>query len=133
MGMLRRMGVVVRPEIQTVEGICRLIRTAVTTRQSISAVYDGRPRRLCPHRLGQNSAGQRRVLCYQYGGASLSGLEAPGSPGNWRCMNVEKFSRVELIADVWLTAPNHSRPQTCVTDVDADAENYPERDPHNGH
>jgi hypothetical protein len=83
--------------------------------------------------LGRNSAGQARVLCYQYGGDSSSGLEVSGSPANWRCMMLEKFSRIELLQDVWQTAPNHSRPQTCVTDVDVDAEDYPDRNPQSGH
>jgi hypothetical protein len=83
--------------------------------------------------LGRNSAGQARVLCYQYGGDSSSGLEVSGSPANWRCMMLEKFSRIELLQDVWQTAPNHSRPQTCVTDVDVDAEDDPDRNPQSGH
>ena len=126
------MGVVARAKIQTVEDIYRLIQTAVTVRPPISAVYDGLPRLLCPHRLGRNSAGQARVLCYQYGGDSSSGLEVSGSPANWRCMMLEKFSRIELLQDIWHTASNHSRPQTCVTDVDVDAEDYPHRNPHTG-
>jgi hypothetical protein len=60
------------------------------------------------------------------------GLEASGSPANWRCMKLEKFSRIELLEGVWHTAPNHSRPQTCITDVDLDAEDYPDRNPQSG-
>ena len=126
------MGIVVRAKIQTVEDMYRLIRTAVTGRQPMSAVYEERLRLLCPHRLGHNSAGKARVLCYQYGGASSTGLETSGSPANWRCMKVEKFSRIKLLAGIWHTAPNHSRPQTCITDVDVDAEDYPDRNPQTG-
>ena len=32
------------------------------------------------------------------------------------------FAAVKLLEDAWKTAPNHSRPQTCVTEVDIDAE-----------
>jgi hypothetical protein len=63
-----------------------------------------------------------RVLCYQYGGESGSGLQAAGSPANWRCVALEKLSRVELLEGVWQTAPTHSRPQTCVAEVDVEAE-----------
>jgi len=126
------MGGVVRARIQTVEDIYRLIRKAVTDRQPISALYDGHPRLLCPHRLGRNSAGQARVLCYQYGGESSSRLEPGGSAANWRCMKLEKFIRVRLLDDIWHTAPNHSRPQSCISDVDVDAEDYPDRSPHSG-
>src|SRR3954462_7216940 len=80
------MGGVVRAEIQMIEEIYRLVGNAVTGRRSTSALYDNLPRRLCPHRLGRNSAGDSRVLCYQYGGESSSRLEPSGSPANWRCM-----------------------------------------------
>ena len=30
-------------------------------------------------------------------------------------------------------APNHSRPASCVTKADIDAEDHPERDPQKGH
>jgi hypothetical protein len=65
------------------------------------------------------------VLCYQYGGESASGLEAAGSPANWRCTVLEKYSRVQLREDDWRTAPNHSRPASCMVDADIDAEDQP--------
>jgi len=115
--------VVVRAaEIQTVEDIYGLVRTAVEGRRPIGALYHGRHRLLCPHRLGRNKAGQLRVLCYQYGGESHSGLEPAGSPTNWRCIVLEKLSKVELLDGAWRTAPNHSRPQTCVAEADIDVE-----------
>ncbi len=113
---------VVRARIQRVEDIYQLLRTAVVGKRPVRGVYNGRDRWLCPHRLGRNHEGQLRVLCYQYAGQSGSGLQAAGSPGNWRCIAVEKLSRVELLEDAWHTAPNHSRPQTCVAEVDVDAE-----------
>ena len=69
------------------------------------------------------------MLCYQYGGASQSGLQPAGSPANWCCIVLEKLSRVKLLDDGWHTAPNHSRP----ADADIDTEDYPERDPQKGH
>ncbi|MGI8988063.1 MAG: hypothetical protein ACR2I2_00585, partial [Bryobacteraceae bacterium] len=51
-----------------------------------------------------------RVLCYQYGGESESGLQPVGSLANWRCIAVEKLGAVELLEGSWRTAPNHSRP-----------------------
>ena len=125
---------VVEAKIQTVEDIYRLIRIAVTTRRAISAVYAGRYRLLCPHRLGRSSSGQLRVLCYQYGGESTSGLEPVGSPANWRCIALEKLRTVTLLEDgVWRTAPNHSRPQTCVVELDVDVEaQLPPLSPQNG-
>lgn len=95
---------------------------AVVGKRPIRAAYDGRDRWFCPHRLGRNDHGQLRVLCYQYAGQSSSGLQQADSPANWRCIAVEKLSRVQLLEDAWRTAPNLSRPQTCVVDMDVDVE-----------
>jgi len=123
---------VVQARIQTVEDIYRLVWTAVAKKRPIESIYDKRLRLFCPHRLGRNRAGELRVLCYQYGGESKSGLEAAGSPANWRCTALEKFSRVKLLQDAWRTAPNHSRPASCVIDADLDAEDHPAGDPQKG-
>jgi hypothetical protein len=116
------MAVVIAAKIQTVEDIYGLVWTAVESKRPMGVLYHGRRRLLCPHRLGRNKAGQLRVLCYQYGGESESGLEPVGSPGNWRCIALEKLSRVELLDATRRSAPNHSRPQTCVAVADIDAE-----------
>jgi hypothetical protein len=113
--------------------VYRIVRTAVESRRPIAAVYHNRHRLFCPHRLGRNKEGQLRVLCYQYGGKSESGLKPPGSPDNWRCIALDKLRSVELLDGAWQTAPNHSRPASCVVDQDVDAEDYPERDPQQGH
>ena len=123
---------VVQAQIQTVEEIYRLIWTAVSQRKPIEASYQGYPRLLCPHRLGRNREGQLRVLCYQYGGESKSGLKPAGSAANWRCVALEKLSRVKVVEDAWRTAPNHSRPASCVAEADIDVDDHPERDPQNG-
>jgi hypothetical protein len=125
---------VVRAKIQTVEDIYRLIWEAVASKRSIEAIYDARHRLFCPHRLGRNRAGELRVLCYQYGGESRSGLEAADSPANWRCTVLEKFSQVKVLESGWHTALNHSRPASCVIDADIDAEDQPEaEEPQKGH
>jgi hypothetical protein len=124
---------VIRAKIQTVEEMYRLIWAAIANKQPISAIYNERYRLFCPHRLGRNRAGERRVLCYQYGGESESGLAPMGSPENWRCVIFEKLRRVELASDSWKTALNHSRPATCVVEAEIDAEDQPKREPHKGH
>jgi hypothetical protein len=75
---------VVRAKIQTVEDIYQLPRTAVVNKRPIRAASNARDRCFCPRRLGRNHEGQLRVLCYQYGGQSGSGLQAAGSSANWR-------------------------------------------------
>lgn len=123
---------VVKARIQTVEEIYRLVWTAVVSKQPIGAIYKELPRLFCPHRLGRNRAKQLRVLCYQFGGESESGLAPVGSPENWRCVVLEKLRKVELLNGSWKTAPNHSRPASCVIDADIDAEDQPEREPQKG-
>src|SRR3982751_3702170 len=124
---------VVQAKIQTVEDIYPLVWRAVASRTPIEASYHRRPRLFCPHRLGRNKEGQLRVLCYQYGGESESGLEPAGSPENWRCIALEKLSRVKLGDHPWQTAPNHSRPASCIVEAHIDAEDHSGGDPQNGH
>ena len=64
----------------------------------------------CPHRLGRNREGQLRVLCYQYGGDSQSGLQPAGSPANWRCVALEKLGRLKLVEGAWRRAPKSFTP-----------------------
>jgi hypothetical protein len=123
---------VVRAKIQTVEDIYRLVWTAVASKRPIAASYHRRPRLFCPHRLGRNKDGQLRVLCYQSGGESESGLQPPGSEANWRCLVLEKLSQVRLVEDAWQTAPNHSRPTSCVVEADIDAEDQLAGEPQKG-
>jgi hypothetical protein len=90
-----------------------LLRRAAACRQPVAATYDGLLRLLCPHVLGRKS-GRLRVLCYQFGGNSNSGLAvASDAMGGWRCLAVEKLRQVELRADAWHTEPRSPR-QTCV-------------------
>jgi hypothetical protein len=123
---------IIRAEIQTVGDIYRLVWAAIAAKRPIGALYKEFPRLFCPHRLGRNRAKQLRVLCYQYGGDSESGLAPLGSPENWRCVVLEKLRNVELLDDRWQTAPNHSRPASCIVEADIDAEDHPEREPQKG-
>jgi hypothetical protein len=126
------MGTSIGP-VQSAEDVYSLIWAAVKGRRPIAAAYNDRHRLLCPHRLGRNKQGQHRVLCYQYGGESESGLQPAGSPANWRCVALERLSAVRVLEGAWHTAPNHSRPASCVANADIDADDHPERDPQKGH
>ena len=87
------------------EAVYRKVYMAIEDRRPISAVYHEVPRLFCPHRLGRNSKGQLRVLCYQYGGESQTGLGPLGSSDNWRCIALEGLTAVELLSGPWRTAP----------------------------
>jgi hypothetical protein len=119
-------------KVDQLQAVYDAVYAAVRNRQPIAAMYKEFPRLFCPHRLGRNSRGEPRVLCYQYGGESESGLAPPGSADNWRCIALDKVSGVEPLDGPWHTAPNHSRPASCIVDPDIDAEDYPERDPQQG-
>ena len=64
----------------------------------------------------------KKALFYQFAGQSSSGLEPDGSPENWRCVFVEQLQNVQITDAEWHTAPNHSRPQTCVDEIVAEYE-----------
>lgn len=112
--------------------IYALLRTAAARKQPVAAIYDGIPRLLCPHVLGRNREGRLRTFCYQFGGGSGSGLRSgPEGIGGWRCIAVDKLSQVELQTGAWRTEPR-SRRQSCVEEIDFDADAQPGDNPQKG-
>jgi hypothetical protein len=108
-------------KLEAVSATYELLRVAAARRQPVAAVYDGLPRLLCPHVLGRKS-GRLHAFVYQFGGSSNSGLPMTAEGvGVWRCLAVEKLSQVELRADAWRTEPRSLR-QTCIDEIDFDAE-----------
>ena len=108
-------------ESPAVREVYALLRLAATRRQPVGATYDGLLRLLCPHVLGRKS-GRLHVFCYQFGGSSNSGLPmVPGRVGGWRCLAVERLSQVQLRADAWHTEPRSAQ-QTCMDEIDFDAD-----------
>lgn len=97
-----------------------LIRRAVIEKLQVIATYHGHIRETCPHVIGRKN-GRAQALFYQFAGGSSSGLGPDGSPGNWRCLFIDELTNVSVRTGVWHTAPNHSRPQSCVDQVDAEA------------
>jgi hypothetical protein len=112
---------------QAVSEVYDLLRLAAARRQPVAAIYDGLPRLLCPYVLGRKS-GRLRALCYQFGGSSRSGLPMVSQGvGGWRCLVVVKLSEVELRAEAWHTEPRSPR-QTCIDEIDFDADAQPEEE-----
>lgn len=96
-----------------------LIRSAITHRKPISAVYNGKQRLLCPHQLGLNDQGEHQALFYQFGGESLSRpIKRDGSPDNWRCLALSKLFAIQAIDGSWHTAPHTPQIQNCVRTVE---------------
>jgi hypothetical protein len=101
--------------------IYEIVRDAITNRKVVTATYRNRVRVMCPHVLG-TKRGRPQALFYQFAGESNSGLGPDGDPENWRCMFLDELSAVSSsdAAGPWHTAPNHSRPQTCVDAIDVE-------------
>ena len=115
-------------KVQGVSEIYVLLRLAAARRQPVAAIYDERPRLLCPHVLGRKS-GSRPGFFFLLGGSSNSGLPmTPDGVGGWRCLAVEKLSQVELRADAWHTEPRAAH-QTCIDEIDFDADAQREEEP----
>lgn len=93
-----------------------MIYSAIQNKQIITATYKGYYREMCPHVLGHKK-GRAHALFYQFGGQSKSGLSPEGAADNWRCIFVDELQNVKVQDGAWHTAPNHSRPQTCVDQI----------------
>jgi hypothetical protein len=91
-----------------------LIHDAIRNKRIITAMYKGYEREMCPHVLGHKK-GRPHALFYQFGGSSSSGLPPDGA---WRCVFVDELANVNVQDGAWHTGPNHSRPQTCVDQID---------------
>ena len=94
-----------------------VLRQAILDRRQVTCVFRGHYRELCPHVLGRGKDGTEQVLSFQFGGQSSSRLP-PG--GEWRCMPVAEMKDVKSHDGPWQTGSGHSRPQTCVRDVDVE-------------
>ncbi len=71
-------------------GVDELLRCAIQNRRMIRLRYRNRERIIEPHDYGVQN-GYRRLLAYQIGGSSSGKLP------NWRWMDVDLISNVELL------------------------------------
>ena len=96
----------------------QIVREAIQNKLHVLGTYNGYVREMCPHTIGISKKGEEQALFYQFAGESSTGLGPTGDPNNWRCIPLRRLLNVTTRAGAWHTAPNHSRPQTCVADVD---------------
>ncbi len=89
-------------------------RRAILEMQPVAFGYQGHKRLACPHVIGTKN-GMLKVLTYQYGGGSKSGLPPLGQ---WRCIFISEVTGVEIIGGEWHTGHSHLKPQTCVDEID---------------
>jgi len=96
-----------------------VLRDAIINKKQVSCTYRNLAREICPHVIGRGKDGRAMVLSFQFGGQSSTRLP-PG--GEWRCMQVDDITNATSHAGQWHTGDNHSRPQTCVKDIDVEVD-----------
>jgi hypothetical protein len=96
-----------------------VVRDAIARRRTLIAVYDGLRRELCPWAVG-SKRGTPRGLFYQRGGLTSTGPVVPGSPNNWRCMDLDRLEILEVIDGDWAGPTEHRRPSGCLDVIDFD-------------
>jgi len=94
-----------------------VIKQAIINKTTISAMYNGCYRELAPHAIGMKN-GKQQALFYQFGGDSSKGLSV-NPKDNWRCLTLDQLTNVQAIDKQWITAPNHSKPSSCLDMIDA--------------
>ena len=92
------------------------LREAILAKSPVRCTYHGYVRLVCPHVIGRKN-GHPQVLVFQYGGGSSSGLPPEGE---WRCMKVDEVTHVQVISGEWHTDTRHTKPQTCVDEIDVE-------------
>ena len=93
-----------------------LFRRAILERKQIICRYRQFYRETCPYTLGYRD-GQEKALVFQFAGVSSQGLP-PG--GEWRCFFLSEVREPRIRDGPWHGGGSHSRPQTCVEDIDVD-------------
>lgn len=96
----------------------QIFRQAIVNKQQIVCNYNGLYREVCPHTLGLTN-GREQVLSFQFAGQSSKGLP-PG--GEWRCMKLDDVTDAKIKDGPWHTNSKHTRPQTCVKQVDIEVD-----------
>ena len=95
------------------------VREALLKKQQVVAEYNGHLREMCPHVIGLKK-GREQALFYQFGGTSSSKAIMPGSKENWRCIPIDGLRVIEIRDGEWYSSSDHTRPQTCVDDIDVE-------------
>jgi hypothetical protein len=95
------------------------VRAALIHRRTVIAMYQGFRRELCPWAIG-SKGGVPRALFYQRGGQTSTGPVTPGSPDNWRCMDLHELTILEVVDGEWVGPTAHRRASHCLDVIDVD-------------
>jgi hypothetical protein len=94
-----------------------LFAWAIENRSRIRCVLHQHRREICPIILG-HSDGQEKALVWQVGGETSGGpLRRP----DWKCFLLSNVEDAVLAEGSWLTGASHLSRQSCVAEVDYDA------------
>lgn len=93
-----------------------LFREAILNEKQVTCSYQGYHRELCPLIIGYKRR-RERVLAFQFGGQSSSGL-SPG--GDWKCLDLSQVEDAEMRDGPWHEGFRHRKEQTCVEEIDLD-------------
>jgi len=96
----------------------KLIYNAIKNKKIVKAIYNNHPRVMCPHVIGTNKEGKKQALFFQFGGSSSRKGVINDGNAEWRCCAIEDLKNIQLEDGEWKTGESHSRPQTCVYEID---------------
>jgi hypothetical protein len=108
---------VVEAKIQTVDDMYRLIWTAIAN-NGAWARFTGTASAVLPAPIGSQSGRPPSCALLSLRRGERERFRADGIATNWRCIVLDKLRAVEFVEGSWKTAPNHSRPATCIVDTD---------------
>ena len=95
--------------------VSEMLKRAMTLKQCVRVVAEGRARDICPHALGFKE-GRPRLLAFQYQGGSASGLAAGGQ---WRAFFVGDIASATIIEGGWHTGPNFvAKAEACLDRIE---------------
>ena len=87
------------------------------------ATYRGHAREMCPHAIGFSPSGKEQALFYQFEGETSQGpISLTHADGRWKCMAIAKLQDVQARDGPWHSRSPHTRPQTCVDDIDVEVD-----------
>jgi hypothetical protein len=89
---------------------------AILGRKQVLCIYQAFHRETCPYTLGYKD-GHEKALVFQFAGESSRRLP---SGGEWRCFFLSEVRDAVTREGPWHGGGGHSRPQSCVDEIEAD-------------
>ncbi len=96
-----------------------LLRRSIEERKQVVGSYRGLRREFCSQVLGL-SGFTKRVLVFQFGGATSDGTIVSPATGVWRCFDVDGIGSPRMRDGPWYTGPSETQDQHCIQVVEID-------------